>query len=486
MKTKTIYTLIISIPFFLSTSFAQDNILSLDKAISLAQENSYAFKVAQNRMQASSWLYRNFKASFLPSLYLDGSIPNYSRAISKITIPTGEDVFVSQNQSFSSLNLGLRQNLGFIGGTIAASTNLSRIDVFGANRQVTYASTPFSIQYFQDNIAYNPFKWRKKIEPIRLESAERQFLTDMETIAGTTVQYFFNMLAAKARLTLTRQNLANTDTLYRITQDRFKLGTVDYNEILQLRLNTLESKKQLTQDSIDFVLEHQQFSRYLLLNNEIKIDDRIMADFFAIEYKDVLRLAKENSHNVIQFRLKRLEAEQQVEETKASTGLRFSVQANFGVTNTASRLNHLLRGLENQQQVAIGFSLPILDWGYAKSQRQRAESNLAMVESEIEQDQLALEHEITLHTARWGLHKQQLDIAKEAQHIAVQNYELQKNRFLRGSATINDLNIAQSKKDITANNYIAAMREYWILYYTIRKLTLYDFKENKPLMYFEP
>ena len=485
MKTRLIYAVIVFIPLILSTCFAQDNILSLDKAIRLAQENSYAYKVAQNRMQASSWLYRNFKASFLPSLYLDGNIPNYSRAISKVTIPTGEDIFVSQNQSFSSLNLGLRQNLGFIGGTIAASTNLSRIDVFGANRQVTYASTPFSIQYNQDNIGYNPFKWRKKIEPIRLEAAKRQFLTDMETIAGTTVQYFFNMLAAKARLTLTRQNLANTDTLYRITQDRFKLGTVDRNEILQLRLNSLESKKQLAQDSLDFVLEQQQFSRYLLLNDKINIDDRIIADFFAIEYHDVLRFAKENSHNVIQFRLKRLEAEQNVDETRASTGLRFSVQANFGITNTASRLTHLLRGLENQQQIAVGFSLPILDWGYAKTQRQRAESNLAMVESEMEQDKLALEHEVTWHTAKWSLHRQQMDIAKEAQHIAIQNYELQKNRFLRGSATINDLNVAQSKKDVTTNNYIAAMREYWILYYTIRKLTLYDFKENKALKYFE-
>src|SRR5690606_13935321 len=158
-----------------------------------------------------------------------------------------------------------------------------------------------------------------------------------------------------------------------------------------------------------------------------------------------------NSHNVIQFRLNRLEAEQNVEETKSSTGLRFNVRANFGVSNTAPRINQLLSGLENQQQIVVGFSLPILDWGYAKTQRQQAESNLDMVESEIEQEQLALEQEITLHTARWGLQQQQIQIAEETQHVAVQNYDLQKNRFLRGSATINDLNIAQSQKDLAAN-----------------------------------
>lgn len=485
MKNISTCVLIILNFALLSQSKAQNNALTLNDAIQSAQKKSYAFKVAKNRMRASSWQYQNYKASFLPSLYLDGSIPNYSRAITKITVPSGEDIFVSQNQAYSSLNLGLRQNLGLTGGTISANTSLDRIDVFGENRQITYASTPFSIQYYQDNISYNPFKWQKKIEPIRLATAERQFVTDMESIAGTTVQYYFNVLAAQSRLALSRQNLANADTLYRISRDRIKLGTVDNNEILQLRLNILDFRKQVTQDSIDFVLEHQQFSRYLLLEDEFVLQESFDVDFFEIKFEDALQCARENSHNVIQFRLDRLEAEQNVEETKASTGLKFNVRANFGVTNTASRINRLLTGLENQQQVVVGFSLPILDWGYARTQRQQAESNLAMVEGQIEQEQLALEQEITLQTASWGLQQQQMQIAEESQHVAVQNFELQKNRFLRGDATINDLNIAQSQKDLAANNYIGAIRDYWILYYTIRKLTLYDFKEGKKLIYRE-
>jgi len=72
-------------------------------------------------------------------------------------------------------------------------------------------------------------------------------------------------------------------------------------------------------------------------------------------------------------------------------------------------------------------------------------------------------------------------VAREAKAIASQNYALEVDRFLRGSVTINDLNAAQQQKDSAANAYIEAVRAYWELYYTLRRLTLYDFREGKKL-----
>src|SRR5690606_5153976 len=139
--------------------------------------------------------------------------------------------------------------------------------------------------------------------------------------------------------------------------------------------------------------------------------------------------------------------------------------------------------MENQQHVLVGFSVPILDWGLAKTQRLRAAANLAMVESQIEQDEMQLEQEIALHTARWNLHSQQLAVALETRDIAVRNYDLEVERFLRGTITINDLNAAQAQKDSASNSYIDAVRTYWELYYTLRQLTLFDFAENEEIIF---
>jgi hypothetical protein len=44
-----------------------------------------------------------------------------------------------------------------------------------------------------------------------------------------------------------------------------------------------------------------------------------------------------------------------------------------------------------------------------------------------------------------------------------------------------DLNVALSEKDGAKSNYIAALRKYWSNYYTLRRITLYDFLKDKPL-----
>ncbi|WP_257669237.1 TolC family protein [Parapedobacter tibetensis] len=464
---------------------AQERTITLEEAVRMAQRQSFAYKVALNSYQSSVWSYRNYQASFRPMLYLDGTIPNYSRAINRITLPSGEDTFVQQNQAYSTLNLGIRQNVGLTGGVVSVNSSLNRIDVFGDNRQTRYSAIPASISYFQNTIGYNPFKWRKRIEPLRFESADRNFVTRMEEIGGQTVAHYFDMLAAQARQGLSRQNLANADTLYGISQERFKLGTVAQSELLQLRLNVLNARNRVTQDSVDAVLARQRFARYLLLPRgedwQLAVPDSMA--FFDVKFDDALAHAQTNSQQVIDFRLQRLEAERNLAEAKAENSLKFNVQANFGLSNTAATFPGLFSNLENQQNVLVGFSLPILDWGLARTQRLRAGANLAMVEGQVQQGEMQLEQDIALQVARWNLHRQQLAVAAETREIAGQNYGLEVERFLRGTIGINDLNAAQTQKDNATNAYIDAVRTYWELYFTLRRLTLYDFENRETIKF---
>jgi len=463
---------------------AQERLLSLSEAIGMAQKQSFEYKVALNRYHSNRWNYENYKASFLPTLSIDGTIPSYNRSINRITLPNGEDTFVSQNQAYSNLNLGIRQNVSATGGILSLGSSLDRIDVFGNIRQTNYSSVPVSISYLQNTIGFNSFKWQKKTEPIRFESAKRELSTNMQQIGLQTVSNYFNMIATQTQRSLSKQNLANADTLHRIAKDRFKLGTVSQSELLQLRLNVLNAQNRVLEDSISYVLAQQQFSTYLLIdgtNLRLEVPEKIA--FFEINFKEALAQAKNNSKTVIDFRLKRLEAEKNVAEVKSESNLKFNVRANFGLSSRAANLQGLLNGLENQQNVSLSFSLPLLDWGFAKTQKLRAEANLAMVKSEIEQQDMQLEHEVTLHVSRWNLHQKNIASAIEAKQIAEENYELEIQRYKSGRISINDLNAAQNQKDNASNAYIQSIRTYWDLYYTIGKLTLYNFEKNEKIVF---
>lgn len=464
---------------------AQEHQMDLAEAIGIAQHQSFDYKVAKNRYQSSIWNFQNYKLSAYPTLNLDGVIPDYGRTISRITLPNGDDTFVNQNQAYSSLNLGLSQNINATGGILTLGSSLNRIDVFGNNRTVNYSSVPVSISYLQNTIGYNEFKWLKKTEPLRFQVADKEALTNMEQIASETVNVFFNLLTAEAKKKLSVQNAANADTLYRISKDRFKLGTVSQSELLQLRLNVLNAQKQLTLDSVDLVLAGQQFSRYLAMPADAILHPIVPEQirFFKVTFEDALDLAKNNSKEVLLFRLNRLESQKNLAKVKAESKLKFNIQANFGLSNVAPSIPGLFSQLQNQQNIAVGFSVPLLDWGNAKTRRLRAEADLALVESQVQQGQMQLEQEIAFQVSRWNLQQQQLGIAVETRDISAKNYELEKQRYLSGNIGINDLNIAQNNRDNSINAYYQAIRVYWEIYYILRRLTLYDFKQREKLQF---
>jgi len=469
---------------YVPLAFAQRPI-NLQEAVLLAQRQSLSYKIALNSHQSSQWNYRSYQISRKPALYLEGTVPNYSRSINKITLSNGEDSFVSQNQAYSSVYLSLQQNITATGGILSLGYRLNRIDVFGVNSSVSYSSVPVSLAYTQSTIGYNEYRWLKKTEPLRFELADRKFVSDMEDIGLSTIDKFFTVLLAQTQKELTAKNLASSDTLLQIAKERFKLGTVGQSELLQLRLNVLEAQKALTQDSVDLFLARQELARYLNLDPEARwmITLPEEAPIFVVAYPEALERAKTNSQEVLKFRLNRLEAEQHVAEVTAANKIQFRVSANFGLSNTAPNLPKLFDKMENQQNLSIGFSMPILDWGNASTKRRRAEADLSMVEHQIEQEQVALEQEIALQVSRWSLLPQQMSVARESREISEENYALEQQRFLRGTITLNDLNIARGNRERAVTAYYELQKVYWQLYFTLRKLTLYDFEKKGELKY---
>jgi outer membrane protein TolC len=55
------------------------------------------------------------------------------------------------------------------------------------------------------------------------------------------------------------------------------------------------------------------------------------------------------------------------------------------------------------------------------------------------------------------------------------------NRYRIGRITIENLYIAQQEKDQALTQFVNALRGYWMAYYDLRRLTLYDFEADHPI-----
>ncbi|MFK5971775.1 MAG: TolC family protein [Flavobacteriaceae bacterium] len=465
--------------FFLVSNIlvhSQSQKIKLSEAIKIAQKKSPEYIRALNTHQASYWRYRNHVADFLPQLSLRATLPEYSNSIRRIINDEGQDIFVKQNQSIIDASLRIQQKVPYTGGSFFINTRLERVDSYGDNKTTNYSLIPFSINYYQNSLFYNPYKWDRKIEPLRYEESKRTIIENMEDISLTTCRRYFGLLKAQVRLDIAKNNLLNQDTLLLITKERFKIGKIAENQLLQIELSYLISKNSVTTNTILIKRTSQDLARFLELETEsieLEVPEKLVD--FTISVDKALEEAETNRKSVIEFRRRRLEAEKRLAQVKGSNRLEIDLRANFGLNKRAEEYSALFQDYDKQQNVSLTIGIPIFDWGVSKSRRKMAEADLNLVENDIEQEQQAFEQEIYLHTLNWSSQRDFLATAEKAQEIALKRYDITLKRYVLGKISITDLNIAQQEKDRAVIEYLNSLEKFWVDYYTLRKLTLYDF-----------
>ena len=141
----------------------------------------------------------------------------------------------------------------------------------------------------------------------------------------------------------------------------------------------------------------------------------------------------------------------------------------------------MYRDLLDQEVVSLTFTVPILDWGEGKGRVKKAEAAAEVVKAQVEQAEN--DRRISLYTAvgQFNNQRQLCDVSRRAAAIAQERYALVMERFRSGKASVTDLNTARTESDSAIQKYIRDISSFWSYYYTLRKLTLYDFLSGEDL-----
>ncbi len=466
--------------------FSQQSTLSLtlEEVIKLAKEQSPMAIMSRHRFRGSYWEYRTHVAKFRPGLTLSSVVPELTRSIEKITLPDGSDDFVERSLMNSSVDVSLSQNIAPTGGSIFMTSGLQRIDNFKADENtVSYLSAPVSIGFRQPIKAHNSFRWEKKIEPLKYEEAQKTYIEAMETVSQRAVNYFFNLILAQVNLQIAMTNYANNDTLFRIAEGRYNIGTIAENELLQMELAFLNAGTALNEAKIQIEINKFRLRSFLGFNETVDIEliiPHVIPDF-EVDVVEALDEAKQNSPEIVSLERQLLEADQSVAQAKAEKGLTADLFASYGLTQKEYTIPDAYRNLQDQERIRIGLEIPIMDWGLARGRYRMAQSNQEVTRTTVQQSEIDFEQEVMLQVMQFNLQDDQVRIAAKADTIAQSRYEVTKQRFLIGNVDVTDLNIALTEKDASTRNYLTALNNYWSYYFNIRQLTLYDFEKRTPL-----
>ncbi len=454
--------------------------LTLDEAISLSHQQSlYSFRL-KNMYLSRYWEFRSYKASRLPSLSLNSVPVNYDRS-----------VYVSENDEFkerasfsSDASLSVKQNVPLTGGVFDVSSGLKRVKDLDKDI-VNFASSPVTLGFTQSLNGYNSFRWESRMEPLKFEQAKKEYLQSKENLALQVINYFFSVVSAEINIEIAKNNYSNADTLYLIGSGRFEIGTVTQDELLDLELGLLNAELARSRASIDLRQAYASLSSFLGLPDNVKIKCIVPSSVPELKIKvdEALALAFENNPEILDFQYQLLDAGRNVAKARAESGLSASLRGNLGINKNASDVRTAYESpFLDQQQVKISLNVPIIDWGLRRGKIQMVRSEQEVTEATVKQAKIDFEQDLIINVLDFNLQEMQVGIAAKADTIAQLGFEVTKQRFMIDKVDVIRLNSARNSLDSARRSYISALQRYWVSFYGIRQLTLYDFLNNKPLI----
>ena len=459
-------------------------VLTLEQTIALASDSSLEAFRSKNLYMASYWEHIAFKAGRLPSLTLNLTPGEYDRTITKRYDSESDLDIYRQQQSFEAYGgLSIVQNFDLLGGTFFLNSNLGYLRNFGDNINTQFSSLPVRIGYQQNLLGYNAFKWEKKIEPLKYEKAKKQLVYNLENTASLAIGYFFNLAMAQAEYDLAVQNMHNTDTLYNIGDERYKIASISQSELLTLKLDRINAVNTLKTSDIKLKRAMFALTSFLNMDKNTSIQLRLPSypKSMDIPVEKALAEARANNPELLGFRQNILEGQQVVDRAKKESMFDASIRASVGFNQVAKTLSGVFQDPLRQDIVSLNVSIPLIDWGVRRGRYNMARNNLNVMEITARQGEVKIEEDVIMTVGDFNIQKDMISQMEEALVIAEDAYEKTRQRFMIGKADISALTLSRQRQQDASKNYIYALEDYWVSYFKIRKLTLYDFEYNVPI-----
>jgi outer membrane protein TolC len=460
---------------------AQESLrLTLKDAVARAQERGPLAVAARETRDAARARDRAFGASLLPQASLTGTAPSFNRSIIPVLQPDGSTLYRAQEQNESNVNVAVNQRIPILGGDLFINSALSRLDVVGNTSTRTWSATPMTVGIRQDIFRPNRQRWDNREQVLRAESAERTYREALEEIAITTANLFFDHYTARLNLANAESNATVNDTLFTLNKGRFEVGRIGENDLLQSELALLRAQASLegARVTYDRTLASLRLALDLPLGSPLEIVVEPPPATIVADTARAVAMALRSRAQMRDLELQEVQAERRVVEAKRGTGFGGTIQASMGLNQTASQLPDAYRDPREAQRFTFGLSMPIVQWGGRSAQIAATEYDQRRVAVTTRFTREQISQEAHFAVLELGQAARQLSIAAKADTVGARRFDVAKNRYVIGRIGADNLYQAQTEKDAALLQYLQSVRAYWVAYYRLRRLTMFDFERG--------
>ena len=464
----------------------QKIVLDLERTVRLATDSSLSAQKNQSVYDASRYQYLSWQASRKPQFALESTPVMYQRYMTQRYLSFEDiDEYRQQRLFYSQAGITATQTMERWGGHFYGSTQFGYLHTFGEQNQTQFMTIPIAVGYKQNLLFYNPLKWARQIEPMKLERAEKELIYGIEKTSEQAVEKFFTLALAQDMMQMAMESLASCDTIYAIAERRYKIASISKAELSILELQKTNARTTLANARIARSRAVKELATYLGMDRTTEIDLIIpsVVGTLHIDAAKAIALARENNPKYLESRQATAEARREAEKAKVEKNLCVSLDASIGLNQVADRFVDAYRHLLSQDMATVTLSIPLKDWGKRKNAYLAACSTVEAAEHAEQETARDTELDVVLTVTDFNERQTIVETARQALTIAEDAYAQTLQRFIRAQTDAYSLSVAQGHWQTARQNQIASLQNYWLAYYHLRRLTLYDYQRRQTISY---
>ncbi len=457
--------------------------ISLPALQQLAAQRAESVLFARRDLEVANLQFTAYRAGLKPRLEGNANLPNYFRTSTEVTQDDGTIAFREIELNNSSASLLATQRIGATGGLIGLETSLQRTDNFVLDGK-SYNGAPLRLTLRQPILAFNPWRWDRKLLPLAREVSQRQLAAARAGAALDATALFFNLVSADQERQIAETNRAANEELFVIAEERYELGKINRGDLVQLRLeltsaeqNRLRARRLAAAASAGiYELLGLPFSGELL---RPVLPDTVAAGVTVDRERAEQFL--ENRPELLEIQQQILTAEREQDRVRRDLGPRLDLEAAFGLIRGAAELAPIYKDPQNERIVSLRMSVPILDWG-----QRRALGRVAAADAELARNlgrriENGFRGQLRQLLEQWETVREELRLAAEIRALANERFRISQESYSLGAIPLAQLTLAQQNRDQNNRAYADSLSAYWLTYANLGRLTLWDFITDQPL-----
>ncbi|MFV0521035.1 MAG: TolC family protein [Mangrovibacterium sp.] len=459
-------------------------IITLDKAMQVAEEHSPTLQSTLLNLERSQQLLKAQKASMKSQFLM-----------------TLDPVSYGQNRSFDDFSSSWYTSENFqTSGTfrvdqpiLPTNGTISLVNQFGWQINNSSAASATDNKSFSNNLylsisqplfTYNSLKQDLKVLELDLENTNLSYAMQRLNLERDVTQYFYNVYMAQMSLSIAKDELANTQKSYEISKNKVEAGLLAKEELLQSELNFVEAKSSVQNAEVSLENAKDVFKQYVGM--DIYEDITVMASLDVtpvdVDVKQATEYALSSRMELRQREIDIKNSQFDLISTKSTNEFKGDLNLSVGIIGQDQKLSNIYANPTRNPNVSLSFNVPIFDWGERKA-RIRAQETVIQTQKlnyETEKTQIIVDVRSTIRSLKNQL--VQIDISEKSEKNAQLTYEINLERYANGDLTGMDLSQYQSQLSSAKKSSAQALIDYKIQLLNLKIQTLYDFVKKSPII----